>query len=115
MIDVVELGIFCCAADQDAEIGDLVQRESGWRGGCGDGDEVGAIDAIEKETGALVGRSGLDFDVAHLEVGDVAQEEALGGRSGAEHAWVGIFVGIFGHDDFGVVARAAAPVLDVDV
>ncbi len=59
------------------EIGDLVQGEGRWRGGCGDGDEVGAVDFFQVKAGALVGRSGLNLDVAHLEIGDVAQEETL--------------------------------------
>src|SRR5713226_3618053 len=115
VIDTFELRIFGCAAHEDAQIGDLVQCEGGWRGGCGHGDEVGAVHLFEVKAGALVGRSGLNLDVAHLEVGDVAQEEALRGRGGAEHAWVRILVGIFRHDDFGVVGRAAALMLDVNV
>ncbi len=77
MIDVVELGIFRCAAHQDAQIGDLVQCEGGWRGGCGDGDEVDSVDVFQVKAGALVGCCGLNLDVTHFEVGEVAQEETL--------------------------------------
>ena len=96
------MGVFGCAAYEDSQIGDFIEGEGGWRGGCGDGDEVSAVDLFEVEAGALVGCAGLDFDVTHLEVGDVAEEEALRGCRGAEHAWVGVFVGVFRHDDLGV-------------
>src|SRR5882757_7781509 len=77
VVDAVQLRIFCRAAHQDAKIGNFVQREGGWRGGCGYGDEVGAVDFFEVKAGALVGYCGLNLDVAHFEVGDVAQEETL--------------------------------------
>ena len=58
VVDAFELRIFRSATHQDAQIGNFVQREGGWRGGCGDGDEVGAIDVVEIEAGAWSGVAG---------------------------------------------------------
>ena len=53
----------CGAAEEDAEIGHVVEIECGLAGGCGDGDEVGAGDIFEEEGWARVGRDGCYFDV----------------------------------------------------
>ena len=87
-----ELRVLCGAAEGEAEVGCLVDGEGCGAGGSGDGEEVDAVDVVEVEAGARVGGCGCDLDVAHLEVVDVAEEEALGGGVGTEHRWVGVLL-----------------------
>src|SRR5487761_216313 len=92
----VELGVLCGTAYCDTQVSDLVKRE-GWRiSGCGDDDKVGAIDIFEVKRRALIRLRGLDLDVAHLQMVDMAKEEALSRSVRAEHTRIGIFLCIFG-------------------
>ena len=89
-------GVGVVLAAEEAEVGD---GSSGGTGldcaRCGNliAEEVGAVDVVEIEGRAGVGGFGGDFDVAELEVLDVADVHAGGGQI-AEHGGLGIFVGV---------------------
>jgi hypothetical protein len=64
---VGEGGVLGGTTPEYAQIGDIVEKKIGLRG-CGDGEEVGAVDVFEVEGGAWVGVGGGYFDVGHFEV-----------------------------------------------
>ncbi len=90
------------------------ERGGLWAGGCGDGEEVGAVDVREVDGGARVGRCGLELDVAEIEVADVAEEEAVGGH-GAEHAGLGVLAFELWWLTADEIGGGSALVVDVDV
>jgi hypothetical protein len=95
------------AAPADAEILDVVRAKAPSCGARrGDGEEVGAVDVLKVKRGARVGRGVGDFDVAHFEIANVAQEESRR-RHLAKHAGLGIGVFFFGWLELG--ASGVAP------
>ena len=107
--------VLCGAADGDAKICDLVERESRWAGRCGDRDEVGAIDSFQTEAGPQILGCWSNFNVAHLKAIDVTEKETLRRRRRAEHAGVGVAVFFLRHDNLCVFSGASTLVLDVDI
>src|SRR5271154_494123 len=77
--------VWCSPAYEDAQVGNFIQMKRRYTGWCGDSDEVGTVDGVEVEGRASVGLGGLDLDVAHLEVVNVAKVKTLRGGIGAEH------------------------------
>src|SRR5947209_5639959 len=99
-----------------AEALDVLQHEGRRVGRAlrADAEEVSARHVAQHEGRAHVVLNKTDFNVAHLKPLHVSDEEAVGGRL-AEHEGFGVVRLFFGRVERGLVARAAAAVVDAYV
>lgn len=91
-----------------------LSRTRSRRFGSGDGEEVCAVDVFEMESRARIGSDGGELNVAHLDVPDMAEKEAIA-RGCAEHVGLGVFGFVFSGTEVYGIGGCASGSLNEDI